>query len=412
MIHRVHLAPLIRDCLGDAVVLQMSLLAHAALSASLDEAGCAQHLEKNPRFKGRGALIAKWLWAAPNRIGPLKQFAGGPTGDKRRLARRARREAMRLLRVRTGNLTPWPTNPAPWENAAAEFLERFYFDLCSTSGLPACIFSKSVISGRFDRARFFENFESSNPKLEICAICDETGFLTKPKGTPRGEIDHFFPKSRYPHLACHPFNLVPTCHLCNGTVKGSRDPLDGNGRRYRLEEIFVPYRGESFADRAYLKLRTSKLNSAIFEELRPRRSYTLRQASLSFEATYEIPSRWLARNKNIGERIFKEIKSRISCLPFSPAPDAQVREMVRQIDVLIGEFHEGQGTDPYRFAMMWWLSKLSKEQLVPVAEGKQKHSSFWAELSRYVKNVSSMQQPLRTRKTIERQGQRMRQEVG
>ena len=29
------------------------------------------------------------------------------------------------------------------------------------------------------------------------------------------EIDHFFPKSRYPYLALSLFNLIPVCHYCN-----------------------------------------------------------------------------------------------------------------------------------------------------------------------------------------------------
>ncbi len=412
MIHHVRLAPLIRECLGEVVALQMSLLSHAASRTNLDETVCAQHLERVPRFKGRGSAIAKWIWASTNRIGPLEQFAIGPTADKRRLARRVRRDAMRLLWVHSGRLTPWPATNALWEKAAADFLKQFYIDLCGESGLPACIFSNAPPTGKFGRPQFFEAFEAFNSTLEICAICDETGFVTKPRGTYRGEIDHYFPKSRYPHLACHPLNLVPTCHSCNALIKLSRDPLDGNGKRYLLEEIFIPYRGGSCSERAYLKIHDPKLSSATFEELKPRHGYDLREAPSSFEVTYEIPSRWQARNKNIGVKIFQELKARISLFTFSPAPDAQVHEMVRLVDALIGELYERQGADPYRFAMTWWLAKICAEELIPFAEGKKRHSSFWDVLRELIINTGPRLHPVRIPRTAERRGRRMRQEVG
>jgi len=29
------------------------------------------------------------------------------------------------------------------------------------------------------------------------------------------ELDHYFPKSKYPYLALNPYNLIPVCHTCN-----------------------------------------------------------------------------------------------------------------------------------------------------------------------------------------------------
>lgn len=296
-------------------------------------------------------------------------------------------------------------------DAAANFLIRFYEDFCDP-GFPACFFTSPIAApGRFGRQQFFEAFELVNPGLSICAVCDETGFLTKPEGTSRGELDHYFPKSHYPHLSCHPFNLVPTCHFCNGPIKGSQDPLDVAGMRYSLSEIFVPYRGDSFKERAFLKLKFSQRNSSEFEKLSPRRNQTLRQAPLSFESTYKVLSRWQARNTNIGESIFRKIKSKIRCITFSSDPTQQLPEMVRQLDVLIGELYQEQGGEPYLFAMTWWLAKLSNEQLVPVAQGAQSQSSFWAVLNGLIKNKVANPPPTWIPKTEERRGRKLRQEV-
>ncbi|MDR2278360.1 MAG: hypothetical protein LBE23_10910 [Vagococcus sp.] len=43
----------------------------------------------------------------------------------------------------------------------------------------------------------------------------------KPKGTVRPEIDHFYPKSKYPLLAMSIYNLIPSCHQCNSSIKGN-----------------------------------------------------------------------------------------------------------------------------------------------------------------------------------------------
>jgi hypothetical protein len=40
----------------------------------------------------------------------------------------------------------------------------------------------------------------------------------------RPPLDHFLPKSIYPYLAVSLHNLVPSCHQCNSSIKGDKDP--------------------------------------------------------------------------------------------------------------------------------------------------------------------------------------------
>ncbi len=49
----------------------------------------------------------------------------------------------------------------------------------------------------------------------------------------RPTLDHWFPKSKYPILAISFFNLIPTCSVCNSSLKGSVD--------LNLNEHFHPY---------------------------------------------------------------------------------------------------------------------------------------------------------------------------
>jgi hypothetical protein len=55
--------------------------------------------------------------------------------------------------------------------------------------------------------------------IEVCPYCD--------CGLGKPELDHYFPQSKFPLLACSPLNLVPVCGSCNDiiTAKGDQAPL-------------------------------------------------------------------------------------------------------------------------------------------------------------------------------------------
>lgn len=71
--------------------------------------------------------------------------------------------------------------------------------------------------------------------VDVCPYCnsqfvytyrlnklEEEDFIKSsiPNGTTRAELDHFFPKNKFPFLAMSIFNLVPSCHTCNSSIKG------------------------------------------------------------------------------------------------------------------------------------------------------------------------------------------------
>lgn len=84
-------------------------------------------------------------------------------------------------------------------------------------------------------------------KTSVCPYCNREYIFTigdiKDK-TVRPELDHFFPKSRYPYLSCSFFNFIPSCHICN---HGKRE--SGTGIIYPYEEDF----GEKFPVRVKFK---------------------------------------------------------------------------------------------------------------------------------------------------------------
>lgn len=71
--------------------------------------------------------------------------------------------------------------------------------------------------------------------LDTCAYCNRsyTYSLSKKDGI-KPELDHFYPKSKYPFLGLSFYNLIPSCQTCNGFGgKEEKDPL--------LENMVSPY---------------------------------------------------------------------------------------------------------------------------------------------------------------------------
>jgi hypothetical protein len=74
-------------------------------------------------------------------------------------------------------------------------------------------------NGFISNRSYKEDFCSDYPTRKVCPYCDED------IGTP--QFDHYLCKSRFPLLACSPWNLVPVCPSCNdaGTAKGEQPSL-------------------------------------------------------------------------------------------------------------------------------------------------------------------------------------------
>lgn len=75
----------------------------------------------------------------------------------------------------------------------------------------------------------YENFTNSKKEwnayeyckalgINVCPYCNENFILTigstKEKAI-RPQLDHFYPKEKFPYLSCSIFNLIPSCGSCN-----------------------------------------------------------------------------------------------------------------------------------------------------------------------------------------------------
>jgi hypothetical protein len=58
-----------------------------------------------------------------------------------------------------------------------------------------------------------------------CPYCNRNYIQTylDKDGMCRADIDHFYPKSKYPFLAVSLYNFIPSCHICNSSFKNDID---------------------------------------------------------------------------------------------------------------------------------------------------------------------------------------------
>lgn len=61
--------------------------------------------------------------------------------------------------------------------------------------------------------------------ITVCPYCNRQhiGPIHTKSGKMRGDLDHFFSKSKYPYLSISIYNLVPSCKFCNSSLKHKKE---------------------------------------------------------------------------------------------------------------------------------------------------------------------------------------------
>ncbi|KFN38791.1 MAG: hypothetical protein JU82_10095 [Sulfuricurvum sp. MLSB] len=67
---------------------------------------------------------------------------------------------------------------------------------------------------------FMQNFQKLN--IKSCPFCNNNYvyYFQDGKNTI-ATLEHYYPKSKYPHLSLSFYNLIPSCYVCNTKFKGS-----------------------------------------------------------------------------------------------------------------------------------------------------------------------------------------------
>lgn len=94
---------------------------------------------------------------------------------------------------------------------------------------------------------FMEHFKKLN--IKSCPFCNNNYVYFYKKDAKKyntiATLEHYYPKSKYPHLSLSFYNLIPSCNTCNSKFKGSDKTHMGN--------ILHPY-FEDFNEKAKFSL--------------------------------------------------------------------------------------------------------------------------------------------------------------
>lgn len=99
----------------------------------------------------------------------------------------------------------------------------------NTSNINRVLYNVFVSNGYehkiFDGLKFVDDLG-----LQTCPYCNRAYIQSVSKrGVVRPQIDHFYPKSKYPYFGLSFYNLIPSCSVCNGTTaKGEKDSYQDN----------------------------------------------------------------------------------------------------------------------------------------------------------------------------------------
>lgn len=96
-----------------------------------------------------------------------------------------------------------------------------------------------------------------------CPFCGLSELLGPDHG-PREAYDHYLPKALYPFNSINFHNLVPACHHCNSSYKGSKDPVHSpkgaNGQQVR-RKLFYPFASRPWRIDLQVSLRPGDIES-------------------------------------------------------------------------------------------------------------------------------------------------------
>ena len=216
MLHKIEL-PFPPERLAGIFALQMHLLEIASQVKKIDKAALIEHL-KDER-------LVNWLMTTYQRtIGPLNSFAEKcPDGIKVSILAELKNDYEFWLKIGEPGFSFVFVADEPNRRIIAVWLQGYYDQF--SRGIDEVVTKAEFIN----KAKWLDAYKTANPEVRICPVC--SGSLQ------RGiEIEHYFPRGKYPILSVHASNMVPTCGDCND-FKQMKDPLDYG----RFTELPLPY---------------------------------------------------------------------------------------------------------------------------------------------------------------------------
>ena len=163
-------------------------------------------------------------------------------------------------------------------------------------------------------------------EIYICPYCEKNYINIVKTDTKelKPDLDHFYPKSLYPFLACSVENLIPSCQMCNSRLKGNIDFHDKqhiNPLKYRLfKDIKFSYDAKGIMIKNINELQQNEnkknyLNTFEIEKIYATHNEVLEEIQNKFKMYNSVKIRQIKENcfaldeKEILDIIFYEYKN-------------------------------------------------------------------------------------------------------
>ncbi len=396
MIHQVKPPTTAVAKLKEIVALQLLLLDHAIEQSVVDVNSIADHLAETHSTAAES--VAEWIAQKGKWLAALNQFAAHTDQEAKRALVAGIWADIQLLYTPTPQRlqVTIPKEAPVWQVGVRNFCLHF-FELWRTEtkepGFPSQLFPKDTDTLSFTRWDYLEEFRLANDGLYLCAICDIAAYRTAVGDRAFASIEHFFPKSYYPHLAIHPYNLVPICPFCN-SIAGDKDVMEFCDEALGISEILLPYSQwhGGFTQQAFIEIQSRppspetdrKAIHPLKIKFRPAKHYQSERALHIFNEIYGIEARWNKEFDQIGEHVFRRIQQFLLGDVHMGNSLTDYRFLLDKLKALMAlTERQDLGKDPYGFATVWLLNYFidrlehDRENALIYLELKQ-----WAEVQR------------------------------
>ena len=120
--------------------------------------------------------------------------------------------ALQKLYVRKAHLNKLLLKVFNYDGIFDDSSKKRAFELSKNIGTQTCCYCNR---------QYTFTIEHTHPKMDKKGDWTVKGAKNAKERIARPAFDHWFPKSQYPLLSLSLYNLIPSCHICNSSAKGS-----------------------------------------------------------------------------------------------------------------------------------------------------------------------------------------------
>lgn len=176
------------------------------------------------------------------------------------------------------------------------------------------------------RKVFHDNFRMENNHPAACPYCD-LDTINSPGSV---KIEHFLPKSKFPLLSVHPFNLLSACESCNSGGFGKGSKVEKSLASPYFEDIGkgVEFTFDQLAQSIVIDAKPEEIGVDGFLKI------------LNLKTRYQ--------DGNVGVQLHRRLDSLISSLSYVKQNSADI----------LAYLDKNQGGAPFTIALNYWLRNI------------------------------------------------------